>query len=64
MSDFVLFDLDGTLIDTLDDLMDSVNFALDKFGFPSRNIDEIRSFVGNGVKISVFDREHARICAV
>jgi phosphoglycolate phosphatase len=50
----LVFDLDGTLIDTLDDLMDSVNFALDKFGFPSRNLDEIRSFVGNGVKRLVY----------
>lgn len=52
--DTIVFDLDGTLIDTLDDLTDSVNFALDKFGFPSRNIDEIRSFVGNGVKRLVY----------
>ncbi len=46
----IVFDLDGTLIDTLDDLMDSVNFALAKYNFPARNLDEIRSFVGNGVK--------------
>jgi phosphoglycolate phosphatase len=52
--DTIIFDLDGTLIDTLDDLMDSVNYALDKFGFPSRNLDEIRSFVGNGVKRLVY----------
>lgn len=52
--DAIVFDLDGTLIDTLDDLMDSVNYALDKFGFPSRNLDEIRSFVGNGVKRLVY----------
>ncbi len=48
--DGIVFDLDGTLIDTLDDLMDSVNFALAKYDFPARNLDEIRSFVGNGVK--------------
>lgn len=52
--DAVVFDLDGTLIDTLEDLKDSVNFALQKFGFPSRNLDEIRSFVGNGVKRLVY----------
>ena len=52
--DTIIFDLDGTLIDTLDDLMDSVNYALDKFGFPSRNLDEIRSFVGYGVKRLVY----------
>lgn len=45
----VVFDLDGTLLDTLEDLTDSVNFALEKFGFPQRTIDEIRSFVGNGI---------------
>lgn len=45
----VVFDLDGTLLDTLEDLTDSVNYALKKFGFPERTIDEIRSFVGNGI---------------
>ena len=52
--DAIVFDLDGTLIDTLEDLKDSVNFALNKFGFPERNLDEIRSFVGNGVKRLVY----------
>ena len=46
----VIFDLDGTLVDTLEDLKDSVNFALSSFGFPERNVEEIRSFVGNGVR--------------
>lgn len=45
----IVFDLDGTLLDTLEDLTDSVNYALEKFGFPERTIDEIRSFVGNGI---------------
>lgn len=45
----VIFDLDGTLLDTLKDLADSVNFALKSFSYPERSIDEIRSFVGNGV---------------
>lgn len=45
----VIFDLDGTLLNTLDDLAASVNYALDKFGFPKRTVDKIRSFVGNGV---------------
>lgn len=52
--DAIVFDLDGTLIDTLEDLKDSVNFALNKFGFPERSLDEIRSFVGNGVKRLVY----------
>lgn len=52
--DVVIFDLDGTLIDTLEDLRDSVNYALDKFNMPNRNIDEIRSFVGNGIQRLVY----------
>ena len=46
----VIFDLDGTLLNTLEDLMDSVNYALDKYGMPKRSIEEIRHFVGNGVE--------------
>lgn len=44
----VLFDLDGTLLDTLDDLADSVNGILGKHGFPLRTREEIRRFLGNG----------------
>lgn len=46
----VIFDLDGTLLNTLEDLGDSVNFALKSFGYPTRTYEEVRSFVGNGVK--------------
>jgi len=46
----IIFDLDGTLLNTLDDLADSVNFALRKHGFPERSAEEVRSFVGNGVR--------------
>lgn len=46
----VVFDLDGTLLDTLEDLMDAVNNALSKFGYPMRTLPEIRTFVGNGVR--------------
>lgn len=46
----VIFDLDGTLLNTLEDLGDSVNFALKSFGYPTRTYEEIRIFVGNGVK--------------
>ena len=49
----VIFDLDGTLIDTLEDLKNSVNFALGKKGYPARTLDEIRNFVGNGVALLV-----------
>lgn len=46
----VIFDLDGTLLDTLDDLHAAVNHALAAFGLPLRTRDEIRRFVGNGVE--------------
>ncbi|WP_446424877.1 HAD family hydrolase [Mailhella sp.] len=48
--DTLLFDLDGTLLDTLDDLRDSTNHALRTFGLAERSREEIRSFVGNGVR--------------
>lgn len=44
----ILFDLDGTLLNTLEDLMDATNYALAQFGYPQRTIEEIRRFVGNG----------------
>lgn len=47
--DTIIFDFDGTLLDTLKDLMISVNFVLNKYNFPCRSIDEIRRFLGNGV---------------
>ena len=47
--DTVIFDLDGTLLNTLEDLADSVNAALVHFGRPERTLDEVRLFVGNGV---------------
>ena len=46
----VIFDLDGTLLDTLEDLKDSVNAALVAYDMPTRTLDEIRSFVGNGIR--------------
>ena len=49
MKKAVIFDLDGTLLNTLDDLADSTNYALSKFGYPTRTIEEVRQFVGNGV---------------
>ena len=48
--DAVIFDLDGTLLDTLEDLKNSVNFALEVFRMPLRTLEEIRHFVGNGVQ--------------
>ena len=45
-----IFDLDGTLLDTLDDLWDAVNYTMDFYAFPRRTRDEVRAFVGNGVE--------------
>ena len=49
----VIFDLDGTLLDTLGDLRDSVNFALSKNNLPQRTTEEIRAFVGNGIRLLI-----------
>ena len=46
----VLFDLDGKLLNTLPDLHFIANVTLKDFGYPERSMDEIRSFVGYGVK--------------
>lgn len=45
-----IFDLDGTLLNTLDDLAASTNHALRSMGMPERTIEEVRRFVGNGVR--------------
>lgn len=45
----IIFDLDGTLVDTLDDLTDSMNFGLLKLGFPARSADECREMIGHGL---------------
>lgn len=47
--ELIIFDLDGTILDTLEDLADSMNYALTKHGYPTRTIEEVRSFVGNGL---------------
>ena len=46
----ILFDLDGTLLDTLEDLLDATNVALRHFGCPERTLPELRTFVGNGAR--------------
>ncbi len=45
----VIFDMDGTILNTLEDLADSMNHCLPHFGMPTRSLDEIRRFIGNGV---------------
>lgn len=47
--DLVIFDLDGTLLDTLDDLTQAVNYALDAQGFPRHSREEVRRLIGNGI---------------
>ena len=46
----LIFDLDGTLLDTLQDLAAATNYTLRKNGFPERTTDEVRMFVGNGIR--------------
>lgn len=50
MKQLVIFDLDGTLLDTLEDLKSALNYALAKQGLPGRSLEEVRSFVGNGIR--------------
>ena len=49
MKKLVIFDLDGTLLDTIADLAESANHALKQLGYPTRDVEKIRTFVGNGV---------------
>ena len=51
MYNVYIFDLDGTLLDTLHDLASSVNYALQTHGMPTHSVDAIRGFVGNGVRL-------------
>ena len=51
MYDTYIFDLDGTLLDTLGDLASAVNFALRHHGMPVHTVDDVRRFVGNGVRL-------------
>ena len=45
-----LFDMDGTILDTLEDLTDATNVIMEKYGYPTHGIDAVRSFVGNGLR--------------
>ena len=49
MKKLVIFDLDGTLLDTIADLAESANYALKQLGYPTHDIETIRTFVGNGI---------------
>ena len=49
----VIFDMDGTVLNTIDDLAASVNYAMEKFGFPLRTVDDYRRAVGNGIRRAI-----------
>ena len=51
--DTVLFDLDGTLLDTLEDILGAANYTLREMGYPERTLEEMRRFVGNGAEMQV-----------
>lgn len=50
MKNTVIFDMDGTVLDTLADLTAALCFALQKNGMPARSVNEVRGFVGNGIR--------------
>ena len=54
MKKLVIFDLDGTLLDTIADLAESANHALKQLGYPTRDVETIRTFVGNGINKLLF----------
>ena len=49
MKKMLIFDMDGTILYTLEDLMNSTNYALLEYGYPVRTLDEVRQYVGNGI---------------
>lgn len=53
IKDTIIFDLDGTLLNTLEDLHACFNKAITEYGYPKRTLDEIKSFVGNGIKKAI-----------
>ena len=46
----IIFDLDGTLVDTVADLSNAMNFALQSFGQPAHSVEACKQMIGNGVK--------------
>ena len=49
----VIFDLDGTLLNTLDDLANAVNYGLSQYGFPTHETEKFKMFVGNGTDMMI-----------
>ena len=53
MINTVIFDMDGTVLDTLEDLTDAINYVMGRFNLSARSINECRQFVGNGIKVAL-----------
>lgn len=51
--DLVIFDMDGTILNTLEDLTDSLNATLSHFDYPSHSMEDVRHFVGNGIGLLI-----------
>ena len=51
--DTIIFDMDGTILNTLEDLTVSVNYVLSSFGMPERTVDEYRLFFGSGIRYAI-----------
>ncbi|HPS93424.1 MAG TPA: HAD hydrolase-like protein, partial [Deltaproteobacteria bacterium] len=50
MCDAVIFDMDGTLLDSIEDIADAMNLALGRFGYPVHPVERYRTFVGDGME--------------
>lgn len=48
-----VFDMDGTILDTLEDLTDSVNYVMERYHYPTHSLDAVRGFVGNGIRLLI-----------
>lgn len=51
--DLAIFDMDGTILNTIEDLADSLNASLKHFGCPERSLSEVKAFVGNGIRLLI-----------
>ena len=51
--DLIIFDMDGTLLNTLEDLKNSLNYVLQQAGYQTRTLEEVRTFVGNGIRKTI-----------
>ena len=51
--DFIVFDMDGTILNTLEDLKNSLNYVLQQAGYQTRTLEEVRTFVGNGIRKTI-----------